>query len=173
MVNCLPWLKKYLKYKQWGCTYQSGLLLFAGKKWLSQIRCIFVITCSSILATFSPIHIALHIAQELNRSYACTSNYVPGFYWMCDIDYMNQNMRKQPSDMCAHWSSKSACAFHSSWWDVVFFKPKILIFFLFLHENICCGYSLEAPRRGTSDEYPQHMFLWRNKKNIYLKPTLI
>ena len=26
-----------------------------------------------------------------------------------------------------------------------FFNLKILIFFLFLHENICCGYSLEAP----------------------------
>ena len=27
-------------------------------------------------------------------------------------------------------------------------------------------YSLEAPRRGASNEYPQHMFLWRNKENI-------
>ena len=27
-------------------------------------------------------------------------------------------------------------------------------------------YSLEAPRRGAYNEYPQHMFLWRNKKNI-------
>ena len=26
-----------------------------------------------------------------------------------------------------------------------------------------CGYSLESPRRGDSNEYPQHMFLWRNK----------
>ena len=33
------------------------------------------------------------------------------------------------------------------------------IFFLFLHENICCGYSLEAPQRGASNEYPQHMVL--------------
>ena len=41
-----------------------------------------------------------------------------------------------------------------------------LIFFLFLHENICCGYSLEVPHAGTSNEYPQHMFSWRNKKNI-------
>ena len=40
------------------------------------------------------------------------------------------------------------------------------MFFLFLHENICCGYSLEAPRQGASNEYPQYMFLWRNKKNI-------
>ena len=34
-------------------------------------------------------------------------------------------------------------------------------FFLFLQDNICCGYSLEVPRQGTSNEYPQHMFLWR------------
>ena len=39
---------------------------------------------------------------------------------------------------------------------------------LFLHENICCGYSLEAPRQGASNEYPQHMFSWRKKKeNIF------
>ena len=31
--------------------------------------------------------------------------------------------------------------------------------------NIDCGYSLELPRRGGSNEYPQSMFLSRNKKN--------
>ena len=31
------------------------------------------------------------------------------------------------------------------------------MFFLFLHENLCCEYSLEAPRRGASNEYPQHV----------------
>ena len=34
-------------------------------------------------------------------------------------------------------------------------------------------YSLEAPQWGTSDEYLQHMFLRRNKKNIYLDTRLI
>ena len=48
----------------------------------------------------------------------------------------------------------------------------MLISFLFLHENICCGYSLEAPHRGASNEYPQHMFLMRNKKNIMWIPLL-
>ena len=38
---------------------------------------------------------------------------------------------------------------------------KIYFFFLFLKENIYCGYSLEAP---LSNEYPQHMFSSRNKK---------
>ena len=35
-------------------------------------------------------------------------------------------------------------------------------------QNIDCGYLLEPPRRGGSNEYPQSMFLSRNKKiNIY------
>ena len=35
-------------------------------------------------------------------------------------------------------------------------------------QNIDCGYSLEPPRGG-SNEYPQSMFLSRNKKNnVYL-----
>ena len=70
---------------------------------------------------------------------------------------------------------------HSAWEGPIialdkmffFFNPKVLIFFLFLHENICCGYSLEASHWGTSNEYPQYMFSWRNNKNIYLIPTLI
>ena len=33
-------------------------------------------------------------------------------------------------------------------------------------QNIYCGYSLEPPRRGGSNKYPQSMFL-RNKKNVY------
>ena len=39
-----------------------------------------------------------------------------------------------------------------------------IVFFLFLHKNICCGYSLEASHWDASNEYPQHMFSWRNKK---------
>ena len=32
-------------------------------------------------------------------------------------------------------------------------------------QNIDCGYSLELPRWGSSNKYPQSMFLSRNKKN--------
>ena len=34
----------------------------------------------------------------------------------------------------------------------------VYIIFLILLENIDCGYSLEPPRRGSSNEYPQSMF---------------
>ena len=40
-----------------------------------------------------------------------------------------------------------------------------MTFFLLLNKNMCCGYSLEAPRQGASNEYLQHMFLLRNKKD--------
>ena len=40
--------------------------------------------------------------------------------------------------------------------------------FLIFHKNTCYGYSLEAPRCwGASNEYPQHLILWKKKKNQY------
>ena len=49
------------------------------------------------------------------------------------------------------------------------FDDNWRIIFIILHKNICCGYSLESPRRGDSNEHPQHIiFLWRNKQNYPL-----
>ena len=45
------------------------------------------------------------------------------------------------------------------------FQIKIPIFFHISAQNIDCGHSLEPPRRGGSNEYPQSMSLSRNKKN--------
>ena len=42
----------------------------------------------------------------------------------------------------------------------------VYIILLISAQNIDCGYSLEPPRRGGSNEYPQSMFLSRNLKNI-------
>ena len=39
--------------------------------------------------------------------------------------------------------------------------PKLFIF----AQNIDCGYSLEPPRQGSSNKYPQSMFSSKNKKN--------
>ena len=53
-----------------------------------------------------------------------------------------------------------------------FYHKKLAIFrikksdiFHISAQNINCGYSLEPPRRGGSNEYPQSMFLSRNNKN--------
>ena len=74
-------------------------------------------------------------------------------------------------------SAVSALSFISLWkhmlWvhiatdKALFFIRKMLISFFFLfHENIGFG-------QGASNEYPQHIFLWRNKKNIMWIPPLI
>ena len=39
--------------------------------------------------------------------------------------------------------------------------------FLIFAQNIDCGYTLEPPQLGGSNEYPQSMFLSKNKKNVY------
>ena len=45
------------------------------------------------------------------------------------------------------------------------FSDKKLYIFHISAQNIDCGYSLEPPRWGGSNEYQQSMFLSRNKKN--------
>ena len=45
------------------------------------------------------------------------------------------------------------------------FQIKISAIFHISVQNLDCGYSLELPWRGGSNEYPQYMFLSRNKKN--------
>ena len=48
------------------------------------------------------------------------------------------------------------------------FQLKIFMFFLFLlKKKIYCGYTLEQPRQGGSNEYPQSMFWSKNKKNRF------
>ena len=44
------------------------------------------------------------------------------------------------------------------------FSGKKNDIFLIFAQNIDCGYTLEPPRRGGSNEYPQSMFLSKNKK---------
>ena len=45
------------------------------------------------------------------------------------------------------------------------FSNKISDIFHISVQNINCGYSLDLPQQGSSNEYPQSMFLSRNKKN--------
>ena len=47
------------------------------------------------------------------------------------------------------------------------FQKKNLDIFLIFAQNIDCGYTLEPPRRGGSNVYPQSMFWSKNKKNRY------
>ena len=48
------------------------------------------------------------------------------------------------------------------------FNRKVFIYFFYFSMNTYLWYSLEAPHLGASIEYPQRMFLWRNKKKTYV-----
>ena len=52
--------------------------------------------------------------------------------------------------------------YHQKKWK---FSDKNSDIFYISAQNIDCGYSLELPRRGGSNKYPQSIFLSRNKKN--------
>ena len=47
------------------------------------------------------------------------------------------------------------------------FQMKINDIFLIFAQNIDRGYTLEPPQQGGSNEYPQSMFLSKNKKIMY------
>ena len=47
------------------------------------------------------------------------------------------------------------------------FQWNFFDMFLIFAQNIDCGYTLEPPCRGGSNEYPQSMFWSKNKKNRY------
>ena len=49
------------------------------------------------------------------------------------------------------------------------FQMKNCDIFLIFAQNIDCGYTLEPPQRGGSNEYPQSMFWSKNKKNMYTR----
>ena len=53
---------------------------------------------------------------------------------------------------------------HQKTWK---FSDKNSDIFHISSQNIGCGYSLELPQRGSSNEYSQSMFLSRNKKIMY------
>ena len=47
------------------------------------------------------------------------------------------------------------------------FQTELIYNFLIFAQNIDCWYSLEPPRRGGSNEYPQSMFWRKIRKNRY------
>ena len=50
-------------------------------------------------------------------------------------------------------------------WNFSDKKFRYIFIIIIFDQSIDCGYSLEPPWRGSSNEYSQSMFLSRNKKN--------
>ena len=68
------------------------------------------------------------------------------------------SLRKLAHAINRNFSSFKNCKFSADFFFYIF---------LIFAQNIDCGYTLEPPRRGGSNEYPQSMFWSKNKKNRY------
>ena len=70
------------------------------------------------------------------------------------------------------WNKQLFCSTEPQpWQQIKHFSTKVHWYLSnFSTKKHMLWYSLEAPRWGASNEYPQHMFSWRNKKK-YLSDT--
>ena len=80
--------------------------------------------------------------------------------WAWPVDVLNNLPPKQ-----SILTSSLFLSDYDQWHQNENFQMKNSDIFLISAQNIDCGYSLEPPRWGGSNEYPQSMFLSRNKKN--------
>ena len=81
------------------------------------------------------------------------------FVWRCPYD-----VQRQQGPITKTRLFKYIENFTTKNWK---FSDKKSDMFHISAQNIDCGYSLEPPRRGGSNEYPQSMFLSKNN-NVYL-----
>ena len=95
-------------------------------------------------------------------------------FWISPQKYMLWVLIKNISMRHSYWG-KYQYFFHyknksiQMYWKLYHQKMKIIRWKTDIShistQNIDCGYSLELPQWGSSNEYPQSMFLSRNKKN--------
>ena len=64
------------------------------------------------------------------------------------------NRKQGITKTCLYNSDPIAPHFYTGNWGLL----EYTLFFLFLFKNIDCRYTLEPPRRGGSNEYPQSLF---------------
>ena len=78
----------------------------------------------------------------------------------------DQTPHNAASDLRSHYENTPIQIYwkfyHKKKWK---FSDKNSDIFHISAQNIDCGYSLEPPRQGGSNEYPQSMFLSKNENN--------
>ena len=106
-----------------------------------------------------------------NEGRICSSDrYMVHLYCLVlQADFYSSLVECWPVMQTAHLRSLAAALVIS----YTFVNQKRLIVLLISLQNEFCWYLLEAPCLGASNEYPQHMYTWRNKKNNYLIPLFI
>ena len=140
--------------------------------WLSKMHTVKMLIRPWQCAVWSECSLGLHGPTLRKHKKNNIYPFKPQFYyikvglkrviiiWACfhDIKYIRITIRKT---RLFEYTEK----FTTKNWKI---SDKTIWFFHISAQNIDCGYSLEPPRRGGSNEHPQFMFLCRNKKiNIY------
>ena len=89
---------------------------------------------------------------------------VPPLIWSCDVFYAVSK-----GSVNRQWRPWSNCIDPVK----VLFSIKNCWYLSYFFMKTCFRYPIEASCQDTSNEYPQHIFSWRDKKNIYLATILI
>ena len=113
-----------------------------------------------------PTHSTFLYSVESCNWYIVTAPFLSCFYsWPWEATFADcMLMVLVPFDITKTRLFKYIDNFTSKNWKISD-KIKISDIFQIFAQNIDCGYSLEPPWRGGSNEYPQSMFLSRNKEN--------
>ena len=127
--------------------------------------------------TLSPTAITIHRSKAvlvMQFLFVCMFFLRSVFGVLCScFMYMNKPLSGAFEGLCsvtALWKHAYSNIFKISPPKTGTFQIKNLIFSYFCSKNIDCGFSLEPPQQGGSNEYPQSMFLSRKKKkknNVY------
>ena len=83
-------------------------------------------------------------------------------WWGCHIEPVCRSTHTVPGQVSLHYENTPIQIYWQLYHQKM--KKKSDIFHISA-QNKDCGYLLEPPRRGGSNEYPQPMLLSRNKKN--------
>ena len=104
----------------------------------------------------------VNVTKKLISSTTCFNDYYLKISWK----FANQHKRYRTYIKLFQMLSLIGFAFpYTSAWGKDVRDIKKMCTLLFLYKNTCCGYSLERPQWGFSNEY-HNMFLWWNNKNI-------
>ena len=158
--KCLSWI---WPRHSWNIHFFTSLdeikVIFTPNIWISSIYCSIVVFCGFYLSSWSLCRVI--------------ENCVLWCMLVCNLYAAHRGLyrtrhaitfwqrRPRSACPCAVWSGPSLSANRhyenkpiQIYWKFYHQKNEILFFFYISAQNIDCGYSLEPPRRGGSNEYP-------------------
>ena len=133
-------------------------------------RQVFVLFCTLVSNTISVRHAKRGCIgyEDQGQDQPVQPSNLASLYWiLCRYKKMNIQPRRLSPDSIHYENTPIQIYRKFHLHKLKNFTLKTLIFFHISAQNIDCGYSLEPPRRGGSNEYPQSMFRAEIRKIMY------